>query len=108
MFVRWVPLIIQCTRINSGQVDFRDVPAEVLLEAAKAGAVWMNVRDAMNIHPEYKLALDSMYGELAENTGNCAFNPRGSLLISDPVARPRKKEDVSLSTYAEIHSGYGL
>lgn len=67
--------------------DFRDVPAEVLLEAAKAGAVWMNVRDAMNIHPDYKLALDSMYGELAENTGNRAFNPRGSLLISSPVAR---------------------
>jgi len=67
--------------------DFRDVPAEVLLEAAKAGAVWMNVRDAMNIHADYKLALDSMYGELAEHTGNRAFNPRGSLLISSPVAR---------------------
>ena len=67
--------------------DFRDVPAEVLLEAAKAGTVWMNVREAMNIHPDYKLALDSMYGELAEHTGNRAFNPRGGILISSPVAK---------------------
>jgi hypothetical protein len=67
--------------------DFRDVPAVVLLEAAKAGAVWINVREAMNIHPDYKSVLDSMYGELAENTGNRAFNPRGGILISSPVAK---------------------
>ncbi len=67
--------------------DFRDVPGKVLLAAAKAGRVWINVREAMNIHPEYKSALDKMYGELSEKTGNRAFNPRGGILISSPVAR---------------------
>ncbi|GGX63748.1 hypothetical protein GCM10011309_12210 [Litorimonas cladophorae] len=67
--------------------DFRDVPGKVLLDAAKAGRVWINVREAMNIHPEYKSALDRMYGELSEKTGNRAFNPRGGILISSPVAR---------------------
>ncbi len=67
--------------------DFRDVPGKTLLDAAKAGCLWINLRQAMNIHPEYKRALDAMYGELAENTGNQAFNPRGGILISSPVAR---------------------
>jgi len=67
--------------------DFRDVPAKVLLDAAKAGRVWINVREAMNVHADYKRALDTMYGELAEQTGNRAFNPRGGILISSPVAR---------------------
>ena len=67
--------------------DFRDVPAKVLLEAAKAGLVWMNVREAMNVHEDYKTVLDQMYGELASNTGNRAFNPRGGILISSPVAK---------------------
>ena len=38
--------------------DFRNVDMEVVLEAAKAGRVWINVRQAMNIHPEYKAVLD--------------------------------------------------
>lgn len=67
--------------------DFRNVSGETLLEAAKAGAVWINLREAMNVHADYKEALDSMYGELAEKTGNLAFNPRGGILISSPVAR---------------------
>ena len=67
--------------------DFRNVPAKTLLDAAKAGRVWINVREAMNVHPEYKHVLDQMYGELAENTQNRAFNPRGGILISSPVAR---------------------
>lgn len=67
--------------------DFRNVPGKTLLEAAKAGRLWINLREAMNVHPEYKRALDAMYGELAENTGNETFNPRGGILISSPVAR---------------------
>lgn len=67
--------------------DFRGVPGKTLLEAAKAGRLWINIREAMNIHPEYKRVMDAMYGELAENTGNKAFNPRGGILISSPVAR---------------------
>ena len=67
--------------------DFRDVPGKVLLDAAKAGRVWINLRQAMNIHADYKQALDAMYGELSDKTGNRAFNPRGGILISSPVAR---------------------
>lgn len=67
--------------------DFRDVAGKTLLDAAKAGKVWINLRQAMNVHDDYKRALDAMYGELSEKTGNRAFNPRGGILISSPVAR---------------------
>jgi len=67
--------------------DVRGVEGKTLLAAAKAGRVWINLREAMNVHADYKQALDAIYGELAENTGNKAFNPRGGILISSPVAR---------------------
>lgn len=67
--------------------DFRGVDPAVLLDAAKAGRVWINVRRAMNIHPAYKSALDMMYGELSEQTGNKAYNPNGGILISSPMAK---------------------
>ena len=67
--------------------DFRDVGGKTLLAAAKAGAVWINLRKAMNLHPDYKAVLDRMYGELAKATGNKAFNPKGGILISSPIAR---------------------
>ena len=67
--------------------DFRNVPGKTLLEAVKAGRVWINLREAMNVHEDYKLVLDQMYGDLAKATGNRAFNPRGGILISSPIAR---------------------
>ena len=67
--------------------DFRNVPGKILLLAVKAGRVWINLREAMNVHPEYKSVLDDMYGSLSEKTGNQAFKPRGGILISSPVAR---------------------
>lgn len=67
--------------------DFRDASAEDLLAAAKAGKIWINVRNAMNIHEDYKAVLDRMYGNLSDATGNRAFNPKGGVLISSPVAR---------------------
>ncbi|WP_026942426.1 hypothetical protein [Hellea balneolensis] len=67
--------------------DFRDVDGKVLLEAAKAGKVWINVRRGMNIHPEYKTVLDKMYGGIAEETGNKAYNANGGILISSPIAK---------------------
>ena len=67
--------------------DFRDVDGKVLLDAAKAGRVWINVRRGMNVHPEYKDALDKMYGGIAEKTGNKAHNANGGILISSPVAK---------------------
>lgn len=67
--------------------DFRNVSGKTLLEAVKAGCVWINLREAMNVHDDYKSVLDDMYGTLAKKTGNRTFNPRGGILISSPVAR---------------------
>ena len=67
--------------------DFRDASGETLLNAAKAGAVWINLRKAMNLHPEYKAMLDKMYGELGEKTGLKTFNANGGILISSPIAK---------------------
>lgn len=67
--------------------DFRGSDGKTLLEAAKSGLIWINAREAMNVHPEYKAALDKMYGSLSEKTGNKAFNPKGGILISSPIAK---------------------
>ena len=67
--------------------DFRDCDGKTLIEAVKAGKIWINVRRAMNIHPEYKAVLDTMYGAISDLTGRPAFNARGGVLISSPVAR---------------------
>ncbi len=67
--------------------DFRDASGKDLIAAAKAGAVWINVRQAMNVHSEYKAVLDKMYGSIAAITGKPAFNARGGILISSPVAK---------------------
>jgi len=67
--------------------DFRDCDGKTLVDAAKAGAIWINVRQAMNVHPEYKAVLDKMYGAISEITGEPTFNARGGILISSPVAK---------------------
>lgn len=67
--------------------DFRDCSGKTLLDAAKAGRVWMNLRKAMNLHTEYKQVLDDMYGSLSEKTGAKAFNPNGGILISSPISQ---------------------
>ena len=67
--------------------DFRGVDGKILLEAAKAGKVWINIRRGMNLHPEYKDVLDQMYGGIAEKTGNKAYNANGGILISSPIAQ---------------------
>lgn len=67
--------------------DFRDADGKTLLAAAKSGLIWINVREAMNIHPEYKAVLDKMYGDLAQRTGNKTFSAKGGILISSPIAK---------------------
>jgi hypothetical protein len=72
-------------RLRTG--DFRECGGEVLLNAAKSGRVWINLRRAMNQHPEYKKVMDCMYGDLAIQTGSKTFNPNGGILISSPIAK---------------------
>jgi len=67
--------------------DFRDADPQTLLNAAKSGKVWINVRNAMNIHANYRGVLERIYGDLARHTGNAAFNAKGGVLISSPVAK---------------------
>jgi len=67
--------------------DFRGADGKTLLDAAKAGRVWINIRRGMNIHPEYKTVLDQMYGDIAEKTGGKAYNANGGILISSPAAK---------------------
>lgn len=67
--------------------DFRNAKPETLLAAAKAGRIWINLRKAMNIHPEYKALLDQMYGELAESTNTKSYNANGGILISSPISQ---------------------
>ena len=67
--------------------DVRDVDGKTLIEAVKAGVIWMNLRMAMNIHPEYNAILENMYGELASLTGKKPFHARGGILISSPAAQ---------------------
>ena len=67
--------------------DFRDCSAEELFATAKTGKVWINLRKAMNVHPEYSLVLDQMYGDIAKHTGKKPFNANGGILITSPVAR---------------------
>ncbi len=67
--------------------DFRDCAPEELFAAAKTGKIWINLRKAMNVHPEYSEVLKSMYGDLAKKTKTKPFNANGGILITSPVAR---------------------
>ncbi len=67
--------------------DFRDVPAKTLLAAAKAGRIFINLRKAMNIHPEYQKVLDVMFGALYDRTGFTFSRPKGGILISSPISK---------------------
>ncbi len=67
--------------------DVRDVNGATIIEAVKAGSIWINVRKAMNIHPEYSEVLGQMYGEIADYTGKKPYNANGGILISSPIAK---------------------
>jgi len=67
--------------------DVRDVDGKTLIEATRAGSIWMNLREAMNMHDEYRAVLDEMYGDLARLSGTRQFKPRGGILITCPTAQ---------------------
>lgn len=67
--------------------DFRDVSGKVIIEAAKAGRVWINIRKGMNLHPEYKTVLDQMYGDLGRAISKKPYDAHGGILISSPIAK---------------------
>ena len=67
--------------------DVRDVDGATLIEAVKNGSIWMNLRKAMNHHPEYNAVLTQMYGEIAQITNKKPYNANGGILISSPTAK---------------------
>ena len=67
--------------------DFRKANGHLLLDLAKNGKIWIQLREVMNMHPEYSELLDQMYGELSERTGVKSFKARGGLLITSPIAK---------------------
>ena len=67
--------------------DFRDVPGSVIIDAAKAGRVWINLRKGMNLHAEYKAVLDRMYGDIGAAIGRKPYDANGGILISSPIAK---------------------
>lgn len=60
-----------------------------LVEVAKSGAIWINVREAMNRDPAYQPLLEQAYTELEDRTAQRARrrNRRGGILISSPIAK---------------------
>jgi hypothetical protein len=80
-------------------VDFGDASGHTLVEAAKAGDIWINVREAMNLHAEYKAVLDQLHEELADLTGKNQDRQksRGGILLSSPTARTPYHSDPTMT-----------
>lgn len=73
------------SKFRTGDAD--GVDGKTLIKAVKSGSIWMNLRKAMNMHPEYKAVLDNMYGELESISGRKAISPKGGILISSTTAK---------------------
>lgn len=70
-------------------VDPAGATGAELVEAAKSGAIWINIREAMNRDSAYRPWLEQAYTELEDKTGERARkrNRRGGILISSPAAK---------------------
>lgn len=70
-------------------VDPAGATGAEMVEIAKSGAIWINIREAMNEDPAYRPLMDAAYAELESNTGQTARkrNRRGGILISSPAAK---------------------
>jgi len=80
-------------------VDFRGADGKTLVAAAKAGDIWINVREVMNTQPAYMALLDQLHRELESNAGKNKDrrNCRGGILISSPTARTPYHSDPTMT-----------
>ncbi|WP_017932510.1 hypothetical protein [Robiginitomaculum antarcticum] len=80
-------------------VDFRGADGKTLIAAAKAGDIWINVREVMNRQPAYKTVLDQLHAELEDKAGKNKDrrNCRGGILISSPTARTPYHSDPTMT-----------
>lgn len=68
--------------------EIGDMSGAALMTAAHQGRLWINLRRAMNIHPEYKALIEAAFADLRKLTPR--FRPTrysGGILISSPTAR---------------------
>lgn len=76
-----------CRREDWREGDAGELDGEDLLDIAKHGRLWLNLRRVMDHHPEYREIVDALYDEL-ESICRCGpiFNRSANLLISSPTA----------------------
>jgi len=70
-------------------VDPNGASGAQLVETAKTGEIWINIREAMNHDPAYQPLMADAYMDLQVQTGQSPLkrNRRGGILISSPAAR---------------------
>jgi len=83
--------------------DVRDVDGKTLIEAARSGSIWMNLREAMNMHADYKVVLDELYGDLARLSGTRPMKPKGGILITCPTAQTPYHCDTQETILWHVH-----
>ena len=67
--------------------DRNGVSGEVLLELVKTGRLWLNCRNMLDHHDDFRRAFDTIYDELeAKSPGFSARDRSANLLISSPHA----------------------
>jgi len=70
-------------------VDPNGASGAQLVETAKTGEIWINIREAMSHDPAYRSVLEAAYADLEAQTGQSPRkrNRRGGVLLSSPAAR---------------------
>lgn len=67
--------------------DRNGVPGDVLLELVKTGRLWLNCRNMLDHHADFRKVFDSIYDQLeAKSPGFRANDRSANLLISSPNA----------------------
>jgi len=81
-------------------VDFSGADGKTMVAAAKSDLpIWINVREVMNRHPQYKDVLDQLHTELEKFTGRNRDrkNCRGGILLSSKSARTPYHADPTMT-----------
>ncbi len=86
-------------------VDFTGADGATMIRAAKSESrVWINVREVMNRHKEYKEVYDQLHKELEEFTGKNKDrrNCRGGVLISSSTAATPYHSDPTITHLVHV------
>ncbi len=76
--------------------DPGDLSGMELLEAVRAGKLWINLREAMTTDPVYRPLFDQMMADMKRlNPGYKTLNAESGILISSPTAQVFIHSDVS-------------